>query len=109
YRRSKLRIFTQLKPAGMAVINLDDAGSRSCLGDAPKRVCTFGLDESADVAGTILEESLDGTRFRLQIGLKEAECRTHLVGRHNVLNCLAAAAVANHLDISLADIVLGID
>jgi UDP-N-acetylmuramoyl-L-alanyl-D-glutamate--2,6-diaminopimelate ligase len=109
YRRSKQRIFDLLKPAGMAVLNADDPGSRSCLDDAPKRVCTFGLDEGADIAGTILEETLEGTRFRIQLGTREWEARTHLVGRHNVSNCLAAAAVAAHLDVSPADIILGLE
>lgn len=109
YRRSKVRIFDQLKPAGMAVVNLDDPGSRSCLEDAPKRVCTFGFDQNADVSAMILEETTEGTRFRLNLGVKEIEARTHLVGRHNVSNCLAAAAVALHMEVSPADIVLGID
>lgn len=109
YRQSKLRIFDLLKPAGMCILNADDAGSRSCLEDAPKRVLTFGLTHDADISGTILEESLEGTKFRLQIGLESCEARTHLIGRHNVSNCLAAAAVASQLHIPLTDIVQGLE
>jgi len=109
YRYSKLRIFDLLKPAGMCILNADDAGSRSCLDDAPKRVLTFGLTHDADISGTILEESLEGTRFRLQIGTESCAARTHLIGRHNVSNCLAAAAVASQLHIPLPEIAQGLE
>src|SRR5205814_1034307 len=87
YRRSKLRIFDYLKPAGLAVVNVDDAGSRSCLDDAPKRVVTYGLIEPADVTAEILAASLYGSQFRLLIGTESAIAETSLVGRHNVANC----------------------
>jgi UDP-N-acetylmuramoyl-L-alanyl-D-glutamate--2,6-diaminopimelate ligase len=109
YRRSKLRIFDYLKPAGLAVINLDDAGSRSCLDDATKRIMTYGLDQPADVTAYILKETPLGTDFRLMLGVDSAVVHTRLVGRHNVSNCLAAATAANHLGVSLTDICRGIE
>jgi UDP-N-acetylmuramoyl-L-alanyl-D-glutamate--2,6-diaminopimelate ligase len=109
YRRSKLRIFDYLKPAGLAVVNLDDAGSRSCLEDAPKRVTTYALNEPADVSAEIVAASLSGSKFRLTIGTLSLLVETPLVGRHNVSNCLAAAAVATHFGIGLNEIVRGIE
>ncbi len=108
YRRSKLRIFEYLKPAGLAVVNVDDAGSRSCVADAPKRVMTYGLDEPADVSAEILSASLYGSQFRLTIGVDSVAVETKLVGRHNVANCLAAAAVAAHFGVGLETIARGI-
>ncbi len=109
YRRSKLRIFDYLKPAGMAIVNADDPGSRSCMEDAPKRVLSFGMDEPADVQAMIQDVTLEGSRFRLRIGVESCDVQTHLIGRHNISNCLAAAAVAAHLDVSLAEIAEGIE
>jgi UDP-N-acetylmuramoyl-L-alanyl-D-glutamate--2,6-diaminopimelate ligase len=109
YRRSKLRIFDYLKPAGLAIINLDDAGSRSCLEDAPKRVTTYGLDQPADVSGEIVSSSFEGSRFRLTIGTDSLLVETPLVGRHNVSNCLAAAAVAAHFGVGIAEVARGIE
>jgi len=109
YRRSKLRIFDYLKPAGLAIVNLDDAGSRSCLEDAPKRVMTYGLDEPADVSALILAASLQGSKIRLNIGTESVDVETPLVGRHNVSNCLAAAAVAHHFGVGLEEIARGIE
>lgn len=109
YRSSKLRIFDYLKPAGMAVLNVDDAGSASCVNDAPKRLMTYGVERPADVTATILEEGLEGSRFRLSAGAESVEVDTLLPGRHNVSNCLAAATAALHFDIPLAEIALGIE
>src|SRR5262249_47470987 len=109
YRGSKLRIFDYLKPAGLAIVNVDDAGSRSCLDDAPKRVMTYGLDEAADVAATVLSASLYGSKIRLTIRTESVDVETPLVGRHNVSNCLAAAAVAHHFGVGLEEIARGIE
>lgn len=109
YRASKLRIFEYLKPAGLAVINIDDPGSGSCLELAPKRVATYGLNSDADVTATVLEESLLGSRFRLICGSQEQEIETRLVGRHNISNCLAAAVAAIHFGATVAEIAAGIE
>lgn len=109
YRQSKLRILDMLKPAGLAVINVDDAGSRSCLNEAPKRVVTIGIDRPADVTAEILESTLHGTRFRLILGTHGVEVHTRLIGRHNVANCLAAAAAAAHFGASPEQIAQGIE
>lgn len=109
YRRSKLRIFEYLKPAGLAVINVDDPGSRSCLDEAPKRVMTFGIEEPADVMATVIDETLHGSRFCLTLGGECREVETRLVGRHNISNCVAAAAAALHLGASPAQIAQGIE
>lgn len=109
YRQSKLRIVDYLKPAGLAIINADDPGSRSCLDDAPRRAMTYGIDQSADVTAEILESNLDGTRFRISLGLQQEEIHTPLIGRHNVSNCLAAAAATAHFGIAISDIARGIE
>jgi len=108
YRRAKLRIMDHVKPAGIAVINVDDPGSASCLGDAIKRTVTYGLERPADVSATIQHESLQGTRFTLRSQTDAIAMQTPLVGRHNVSNALAAAAVANHFGIDTADVAAGI-
>lgn len=109
YRQSKLRIFSCLKAAGLGIVNADDRGSRSCLEDAPRRTMTYGIDESADVTAEIIESNLDGSRFRINLGLEREEVHTPLIGRHNVSNCLAAAAAAAHFGIALSDIARGIE
>lgn len=108
YRRAKLRIFDCLKPTGFAIVNLDDEGARSCLPDAPKRNLTFSLEQTADVTGEILEESAWGTKFKLTLPGHSQHISTPLVGRHNVANCVAAAAVAYSFEIDPQVIARGI-
>jgi len=109
YRASKLHIFEQLKETGAAIINVDDAGSRSCLEVAPANRLTYGLEQPADFSATILEETLSGSRFEMQTKTGSQTIRTQLIGRHNVSNCLAAAAVASHMGIAADGIATGIE
>jgi UDP-N-acetylmuramoyl-L-alanyl-D-glutamate--2,6-diaminopimelate ligase len=108
YRRSKMRIFDYLKPAGLAIVNVDDPGSRSTLEDAPKRVMTYGIEQPADVTAQIRSATLEGSQFLLTMGTECVEVATSLVGRHNVSNCLAAAAACAHFGIDLETIARGI-
>ena len=113
YLAAKSRILVHRKPGALTVLNADDRGSISLRDQlsAHANVLTIGLNQPADVTARILDQSLSGSRFVLSYGLDadQVEVSTWLVGRHNVLNCLAAAAVARHFDVSLADIAMGIE
>lgn len=109
YRHAKQRIFQHLKPDGLAVLNADDPGSLACrdaLGDRPHT--TFGLEKPAEVSARIFDESLNGTLFEMRLPNGEISVKTPLLGRHNVSNCLAAAAAAWHLGLSPKQIAAGI-
>jgi len=111
YLSSKTRIIEQLKPDGLFVLNADDAGSMTVgerVGSSHQRM-TYGLKASADVWANILHESLEGTRFELVVFGERVEISTPLVGRHNVSNCLAAAAAARHFGLTLDEIRNGIE
>jgi UDP-N-acetylmuramoyl-L-alanyl-D-glutamate--2,6-diaminopimelate ligase len=109
YRASKLRIFSHLKTSGVAVLNADDPGSLSCRSGAPQSVLTYGLERPADVTATVLEENLAGSHFLLQVGGESVPVHTRLIGRHNISNCLAAAAAALHFGLSATEIARGIE
>ena len=111
YRESKAKLLDYLKPHGLVVLNADDAES-AALADRlgpDARFVTFGIERPAHIWATILEESLRGTRFRLHRGAESIEITTSLVGRHNVSNCLAAAAAMERFDISLDEVKAGIE
>ncbi len=106
YREAKSRIFRQVKRGGLCVLNADDPGSaslKSCAIGAAE-LLTYGLEQPADVSATSLRLTPDGTRFWLTCGRQSIEMFTPLIGRHNVSNCLAAAAVAMHFGLSLEEI-----
>ena len=105
---TKGAIYTALPPHGVAVINADDAFAAFFTRlAAPRRVLRFGLDRPADVRGDIL--ALDAqSRFVLVTADEQAEILLPLPGRHNVLNALAAAALALALGVPLATIKQGL-
>jgi UDP-N-acetylmuramoyl-tripeptide--D-alanyl-D-alanine ligase len=69
----------------------------------------YGLqDPTADVRAEAIEIDAGQTRFDLVIGDRRAAARAGLLGRHNVSNLLAAAAVGHVLGLSLEQIVRGV-
>jgi UDP-N-acetylmuramoyl-L-alanyl-D-glutamate--2,6-diaminopimelate ligase len=111
YREAKSRIMELVRPGGLIALNADDPGSWSLRDQVHDSVAfvSFGLRPSADISAQVREESLEGTRFRISIHGRSLECATTLIGRHNVSNCLAAAAAASHLCLSPEEIVAGIE
>lgn len=96
--RAKSEMIEGIKPGGTAALNADDPrviGMRSLRQDVG--VVSFGLDAPADVTARDLAsaDDLTHTRFVLKTPDGEAEVKLPLIGRHNVYNALAAAAVAH--------------
>ncbi len=90
---------------GLAVLCVDDPVVRELLPEVGRPILTYGIDEDADFRATDL--SFDGTGSHFTLITREAGShRVHLnlPGRHNVLNALAAAAVAYELGVDLATI-----
>jgi len=104
YRSAKLRMFENLRPDAAAVLNRDDPSGDAFAATARSRILWFGLSPAADVWAKIEGIHAGGTSFVLMSDGKEAPIRTALIGRHNVHNCLAAAATAIELGIDLETI-----
>ncbi len=111
YLSAKARIVEHIKPEGIVVLNADDRGCASLAARVKpaSRVVLFGLERDADVSATILEESTVGSRFVLACGSNAETVFTPLIGRHNIANCLAAAAASFHWGVSLKTIAMGIE
>lgn len=110
YLNSKAKIFGLCRRGSLAVLNADDPGASRLRGRIPasQATVTFGLERPAEVAAVIHEESLAGTRFTLNLRGQHIEAFTTLIGRHNVANCLAAAAAAEHFGLTPEQIADGI-
>ena len=101
--RAKAEMVDGLKAGGTAVLNGDDPRvlkMRERRSDLS--VITFGLEAGAEVRALAIEgeDDLSGTRFILQTPDGKAEVKLPLLGRHNVYNALAAAAVAYSFGLS---------
>jgi UDP-N-acetylmuramoyl-tripeptide--D-alanyl-D-alanine ligase len=107
---TKGAIYEALPDDGIAVVNADDAFAPWFMQRiGARRVLRFGLENDADVRATQLQAGADGSRFRLHTPAGEAAVSLPLAGRHNVMNALAAAALALGAGASLDDVVAGLE
>ena len=80
---------------GLAVVCLDDPHVRTILEEVSRPLITYGLDSAAAVRAEAIRTEGRATEFRvLREGHEPLAVRMPLPGRHNVLNALAAIAVA---------------
>ena len=90
---------------GLAVLCLDCEHVRAILPRVGRHVLTYGLSPDADVRGSELRRQGLSTRFTVTRPMGAAlEVIVNLPGTHNVLNALAAIAVATDLGIDDAAI-----
>jgi len=107
--RAKGEIYAGLAEDGIAIVNADDAFAdlwRRLA--APHRVIAFGLDQPADVSA---EYQLDtaGSTIHLRTPQGRITMRLSLLGRHNVMNALAASSAALAAGARLQDIQAGLE
>jgi len=110
YLASKAKLLTLVRPGGTVVLNQDDPSVDALRPRVPAGVdvMTFALDRRAAVTADRIEQTTSGTRFRLVLRGKSVDVTTPLVGRHNVANCLAAAAVAGQFGLDVDQIAEGL-
>ena len=90
---------------GSAILCIDDANVREILPFVTKPVVSYGLGEDAMVRATGLEHAGGAMRFSvLREKSATLDVTLNLPGRHNVLNALAAIAVATELGVADAAI-----
>jgi UDP-N-acetylmuramoyl-tripeptide--D-alanyl-D-alanine ligase len=92
---AKAELIEGLKPGGTAVLNADDPLVAAMRAIHKGRTLTFGIENRADCMATEIETAALGLiRFRLLTPLGEAKAVLPMPGRHNLMNALAASAVA---------------
>jgi len=101
-RQTFLEFLHHLPFYGLAVMCLDDPGVREVLPRVTRPVCRYGLQAGADVRATDLRQEGLQMHFNVQRTDHDAPLPVtlNLPGRHNVLNALAAIAVASELGVS---------
>lgn len=92
---TKGAVYEALPDDGVAVVNVDDAFAPYFLQRiGARRVLRFGIDNDADVRAEEVRAGEASSRFRLRTPAGSAEIELPLPGRHNVMNALAASALA---------------
>ncbi|MEP6818359.1 MAG: UDP-N-acetylmuramoyl-tripeptide--D-alanyl-D-alanine ligase [bacterium] len=102
---AKAELIEGLKPGGVAVLNADDEWVMRMRDKHKGRTLTFGIESPADVTAKEIDTGRLGLiKFRLQTPLGEAPATLHMSGRHNLMNALAAAAVATCFELGAVGI-----
>jgi UDP-N-acetylmuramate--alanine ligase len=92
---------------GVAVLCADDANVREIMPLVSKQIVTYGLDPAANVHAENVAAVGGEMQFdcvRVNGNVSRLPIRLNLPGRHNVLNALAAIAVASELGVADAAI-----
>jgi UDP-N-acetylmuramate--alanine ligase len=90
---------------GLAVLCTDDEYVQSILESVGRPFLTYGFGEGADIrAVDVVRDGLQSHYRALRAGHEPLKLTVNLPGRHNVLNSLAAVAVATELGIGDAAI-----
>src|SRR5947207_8369593 len=96
----KAELIEGLKPGGVAILNADDELVMEMKSKTDGPVLTFGIQNEADVTATGIDTARFGSiRFRLRTPLGDAAAELPMTGRHNLMNALAASAVATALKV----------
>jgi UDP-N-acetylmuramoyl-tripeptide--D-alanyl-D-alanine ligase len=101
--RTKGEIYQALPADGVAILNGEDAWApywRELIGE--RRTLTFGMQPHFDVHARNPVLSAEGSCFDLVLPGSRATVKLPLLGRHNILNALAASAAACALGLDAA-------
>ncbi len=102
--KAKTELLQSLDKEGITILNRDDPYFFKMLKIVKdKKIYTFGIENKSDImACNVKMESDKGMRFTLEVqNGKSREIYFPLLGRYNIYNALAAAAVAFALGIEL--------
>jgi len=104
---AKAEIAENARPADRLIVNADDPRIMARSKRFAGRTVTFGLSEAADVrASAVQARGLDGMAADVSTPAGRVRVSTPLLGTGNLLNLLAAAAVATEYGVSLDEIAL---
>ncbi|MCW9055250.1 MAG: UDP-N-acetylmuramate--L-alanine ligase [Gammaproteobacteria bacterium] len=101
YRQTFVEFLHHLPFYGHAVLCLDDAEVRNILPHVSRPVLTYGIEQDADIKASDIK--CDGLQCSFKVSLPDRESLLDVIlnlpGRHNLLNALAAIAVAHMLGV----------
>jgi len=108
--QAKGELFSEAPKEAVLVVNVDDPKVAALGVDNPRRQISFGSQEGALVRCLRLENLGEaGMTYTLEIAGERAQVRLQACGRHNVLNSLAAAALAWSAGAGMSEIVQGLE
>lgn len=109
-RETFIKFIHHLPFYGLAILCIDDPVIRELLPHISRPMMTYGFDETADIRA--LEYTQVGMRNHFVVqrpgNFSPLHVTLNLAGRHNVLNALAAVAVATEIGVNDEQIIQGL-
>lgn len=109
---AKSEIYEGLSSAGVGIVNLDDPAASywmAKLAELNRDTLTFGTDPGADLCAEALVQRADGCfDFTLQLQGYGYRVSLNVMGRHMVLNALAAMAAWVALELPIEEAIAGL-
>ena len=97
----KFEIIEKLPKDGVGIINIDNSYIREHPIHNTCKIVTIGIqNQEADLVARDIRYSKEGSSFSVDINGEEHRFETVLLGEHNIMNLLAAIALALELGIS---------
>ncbi len=110
--KTKYELIEGLSGDGCAIFNYDNEYVRKLADMTYTKKLLYGLKNhnNLDVYAEDIVTGIEGSTFTLNIkGKGTVECKTKLLGKHNVLNILAGVATGYALEMTLVQIASGIE
>jgi len=104
----KSKLLKILPKEGWAILNWDDKRVRKMQGKTKAKIVRYGTTPECDYWAKEIKVDFSGVSFTLCHQEEKIKIETKLVGRHFVLNCLAAAAVGRIKGLSWEEIKRGL-
>lgn len=99
YFRAKKMLFDSLEDTALAVTNVDDPYGMKIVESCRAPILRYGITNTADVQAKNIELSVTGTSCTIRYKNTHTDITSHLIGRFNVYNILAAYTTGIGLDI----------
>jgi UDP-N-acetylmuramoyl-tripeptide--D-alanyl-D-alanine ligase len=107
--KAKGELYAGLKSWGKLVVNRDDKRAWKLARRCPQEKILFGCHPQAFIRATHIRNcGEEGMTFTLHAGRAHTRVRLQVFGRHNVMNALAAAALAFGAGLRLPEIAAGL-
>ncbi|MGF6376617.1 UDP-N-acetylmuramoyl-L-alanyl-D-glutamate--2,6-diaminopimelate ligase [Clostridiales Family XIII bacterium PM5-7] len=105
YFEAKKILFENMKPSGVALLNVDDDYYEALVKGTSCKVLTYGVKASADYRAEEVKISTTGTEFTLVHEGKRYPVKTNLIALYNLYNLLGAIGAMHQSGMSLADMI----
>jgi UDP-N-acetylmuramoyl-L-alanyl-D-glutamate--2,6-diaminopimelate ligase len=109
YAAAKARLFESLDASAVAIVNSQSAWADRMVRNCSAKVATFGFTPNVDYRASEVSITSRGSQFLLTAPDGTAQVDMSLIGKHNIENALAAAAlVAETFEIPVQQIAAGL-